>query len=143
MSPLGALSPDAQTFNWLLESFTSGTAGVVEAVAVSSDGLLMAMSATKDRANAERLSAVVSGLASLAGGAANWYTLGGLNRVVVDMTEGYLLITSISRGSLLGVIATRAANLGTIAYEMTLFANRAGAALSPRLIVELKNSVLS
>jgi predicted regulator of Ras-like GTPase activity (Roadblock/LC7/MglB family) len=63
--------------------------------------------------------------------------------VVVDMTEGYLLITSISRGSLLGVIATRAANLGTIAYEMTLFANRAGAALSPRLIVELKNSVLS
>ena len=62
------LSPEAKTFNWLLDSFTSNTAGVVEAIAVSSDGLLMAMSAIKDRANAERLAAVVSGMTSLAGG---------------------------------------------------------------------------
>src|ERR687890_178323 len=63
------LSAEAKTFNWLLDTFTSGTAGVHEAIAVSSDGLLMAMSAIKDRANAERLAAVVSGLASRAGGA--------------------------------------------------------------------------
>jgi predicted regulator of Ras-like GTPase activity (Roadblock/LC7/MglB family) len=137
------LSPEAKTFNWLLDSFTSSTAGVLEAIAVSSDGLLMAMSAIKDRANAERLAAVVSGMTSLAGGAANWYSLGGLNRVIVDMAEGYLLVTSISAGSVLGVIATRQANLGTVAYEMTLFASRAGGALTPRLIAELKNSVQS
>ena len=63
------LSAEAKTFNWLLDSFTSGTAGVIEAIAVSSDGLLMAMSAIKDRPNAERLAAVVSGLTSLSGGA--------------------------------------------------------------------------
>jgi predicted regulator of Ras-like GTPase activity (Roadblock/LC7/MglB family) len=137
----GELSPEARTFNWLLDSFTSGTAGVLEAIAVSSDGLLMAMSAIKDRSNAERLAAVVSGLTSLAGGAANWYSLGGLNRVIVDMTEGYLLVSSISSGSVLGVVAERSANLGTLAYEMTLFAGRAGGALTPRLIIELKNSV--
>jgi predicted regulator of Ras-like GTPase activity (Roadblock/LC7/MglB family) len=137
------LSQEARTFNWLLDSFTSGTAGVLEAIAVSSDGLLMAMSAIRDRSNAERLAAVVSGLTSLAGGAANWYSLGGLNRVVVDMTDGYLLVSSISSGSVLGVVADRTANLGTVAYEMTLFAGRAGAALTPRLIVELKNSVQS
>src|ERR1041384_2796952 len=91
------LSPEAHTFNWLLDAFTSSTAGVVEAIAVSSDGLLMAMSAVKDRSNAERLAAVVSGMTSLAGGAASWYALGGLNRVIVDMTEGYLLIALISR----------------------------------------------
>src|SRR6476619_2965352 len=95
------LSAEAKTFNWLLDSFTSGTAGVLEAIAVSSDGLLMAMSAIKDRSNAERLAAVVSGMTSLAGGAANWYALGALNRVVVDMADGYLLITSISSGSVL------------------------------------------
>ena len=139
--PATQLSPEAQTFNWLLDSFTSGTAGVLEAVAVSSDGLLMAMSATRDRANAERLAAVVSGITSLSGGAAHWYSLGGLNRVIVDMAGGYLLITSISAGSVLGVIADRSANLGAVAYEMTLFASRAGGALSPRLIVELKNAV--
>src|SRR4051794_41902440 len=66
------LSAEAKTFNWLLDSFTSGTAGVIEAVAVSSDGLLMATSASKDRPNAERLAAVVAGLTSLAGGAASW-----------------------------------------------------------------------
>lgn len=143
--PAGAadLSPEARTFNWLLDSFTENTAGVLEAIAVSSDGLLMAMSAIKDRSNAERLAAVVSGMTSLAGGAANWYSLGGLNRVIVDMTDGYLLVSSISAGSVLGVVADRSANLGTVGYEMTLFANRAGGALTPRLIVELKNSVQS
>uniref|UniRef100_UPI0027412F22 roadblock/LC7 domain-containing protein n=1 Tax=Actinoplanes sp. RD1 TaxID=3064538 RepID=UPI0027412F22 len=90
------LSQEAKTFNWLLDSFTSGTAGVREAIAVSSDGLLMAMSAIKDRPNAERLAAVVSGLTSLAGGAANWYSLGSLNRVIIDMADGYLLVTAIS-----------------------------------------------
>jgi predicted regulator of Ras-like GTPase activity (Roadblock/LC7/MglB family) len=138
-----ALSAEAKTFNWLLDSFTTNTAGVHEAVAVSSDGLLMALSATKDKANAERLAAIVSGMTSLAGGAAQWYSLGGLNRVIVDMAEGYLLITSISNGSVLGVIADRSANLGTVAYEMTLFVNRAGGALSPKIIAELKNSVQS
>ena len=44
------MSTEVQTFNWLLDSFTSGTAGVVEAIAVSSDGLLMATSASKERA---------------------------------------------------------------------------------------------
>ena len=137
------LSPEAYNFNWLLDTFTSSTAGVVEAIAVSSDGLLMAMSAVTDRANAERLAAVVSGMTSLAGGAANTYSLGGLNRVIVDMADGYLLITSISSGSVLGVIADRSANLGTVAYEMTLFATRAGSTLTPKLIIELKNAVQS
>ena len=137
------LSEEAKTFNWLLDSFTSSTAGVKEAIAVSSDGLLMAVSAIDDRANAERLAAVVSGLTSLAGGVANWYSLGDLNRVIVDMADGYLLITAISAGSVLGVIADRSANLGTVAYEMTLFASRAGSALAPQLIVELKNAVQS
>jgi uncharacterized protein len=137
------LSQEAKTFNWLLDSFTSGTAGVLESIAVSSDGLLMAMSSIKDRANAERLAAVVSGLTSLAGGASTWYQMGAINRVIIDMAEGYLLVTAISSGSVLGVMADRTANLSTLAYEMTLFANRAGAALTPRLIVELKNAVES
>jgi uncharacterized protein len=140
---MAELSQEAKTFNWLLDSFAANTAGVKEAIAVSSDGLLMAMSKVDDRSNAERLAAVVSGMTSLAGGAAGWYSLGVLNRVIVDMSEGYLLVSSISSGSVLGVVASQSADLSTVAYEMTLFAGRAGAALTPRLIVELKNSVQS
>ncbi|GAA0914653.1 roadblock/LC7 domain-containing protein [Virgisporangium ochraceum] len=141
MSVMQNLSAEAKTFNWLLDNFTQNTVGVVEAVAVSSDGLPIAMSAIKDRANADRLAAVVSGMTSLAGGAAHMYNMGDLNRVIVDLTRGYLLVTAISIGSVMGVIASRNANLGNVAYEMTLFANRAGAALTPQLIIELKNSV--
>lgn len=137
----GQLSAEATTFNWLLDTFTASTAGVLEAIAVSSDGLPMAMSAVKDRANADRLAAVVSGMTSLAGGVAHCYSLGILNRVIIDLSEGYLLVTSISAGSMLGVVASRSANIGTVAYEMTLFASRAGGALTPALIAELKNAV--
>jgi predicted regulator of Ras-like GTPase activity (Roadblock/LC7/MglB family) len=140
---ISELSQEAKTFNWLLDSFAANTAGVREAIAVSTDGLLMAMSKVDDRSNAERLAAVVSGMTSLAGGAAAWYSLGVLNRVIVDMSDGYLLVSSISSGSVLGVVASQSADLATVAYEMTLFAGRAGAALTPRLIVELKNSVQS
>jgi predicted regulator of Ras-like GTPase activity (Roadblock/LC7/MglB family) len=135
------LSPEAKSFNWLLDSFTADTSGVVEAIAVSSDGLLIAMSAIKDHANAERLAAVVSGLTSLAGGASSWYGLGPINRVIIDMADGFLLAAGISSGSVLGVVADRSANLSTLGYEMTLFANRAGRALTPRLIIELQNAV--
>jgi len=135
------LSAEAQNFNWLLGKFAAETAGVLEAIAVSSDGLLMAMSAGQERAGADRLAAITSGITSLAGGAARAYQLGALNKVIVDMAHGYLLVSSISSGSVLGVIAAKTANLGNIAYEMTLFATRAGAALTPQLINELKNSL--
>ena len=43
--------PDtAQRFNWLITNFVRGTAGVRDAVAVSSDGMLIATSAGLARA---------------------------------------------------------------------------------------------
>jgi hypothetical protein len=134
-------SAEAKTFNWLLGSFAKRTTSVQEAIVVSSDGLLMARSSQRARSDSDRLAAVVSGLASLSAGAAGWYRLGALNRVIIDLTDGYLVVTSISRGSVLGVIAGKSANLATVAYEMTLFGTRAGAALTPGLIAELKGAV--
>ena len=135
------LSAEAQNFNWLLGKFATETAGVLEAIAVSSDGLLLGLSAGPERSGADRLAAITSGITSLAGGAARAYQLGELNKVIVDMAHGYLLVSAISSGSVLGVIAAKTANLGNIAYEMTLFSTRAGAALTPQLINELKNSL--
>lgn len=135
------LSAQARDFNWLLNRFAQETAGVVDVIAVSSDGLLMAVSGGADRATSDRLSAIVSGISSLAAGAGASHRLGSLNKVIVDMEGGYLLVMAISIGALLGVVASKSASLGTIAYEMTLFANRSSAILTPQLIVELKNSV--
>ncbi|WP_407916404.1 roadblock/LC7 domain-containing protein [Kitasatospora sp. NE20-6] len=128
-------------FNWLLGRFAQQTAGVRDAIAVSSDGLMIAICRPGERAEADRLSAIVAGMTSLAHGAAGGYGLGSLNKVIVDMADGYLLISAIGSGSVLGVIASKEANLGNVAYEMTLFANRAGAVLTPQLIHELKTHV--
>ncbi len=135
------LSSEAQQFNWLLSQFVGNTPEVIDAIAVSSDGLLVAMSNKLDRASADRLAAITSAIISLAHGGGGGYSLGTPQKVIIDLDGGYLLVSSISLGSTLGVLATRAANLGNLAYEMAVFANRAGEVLSPQLIEELKVSV--
>jgi hypothetical protein len=145
-TPAGDTAPDdlraaAADFTWLLNRFATETAGVVDAIAVSSDGLLIAVAQLRERAHSERLAAIVSGLTSLAAGASGNYGLGALNKVIIDLEGGHVLVSAIGSGAVLGVVADKEAKLGNIAYEMTLFANRAGAALSPQLVLELKNTV--
>lgn len=139
--PAYQISTEAQQFNWLLDKFAKETAGVSEAIAVSSDGLLIAMSSTLDMPDAERLAAITSAITSLAGGASRVYQLGAPNKVIIDLDRGYMLVSAIGAGSSLGVLARREASLGDLAYEMALFANRAGAVLTPGLINELKSTV--
>ena len=131
----------ADKFAWTVSRFAAETAGVADAIAVSSDGLLIAVSRPDDRASSERLAAIVSGLTSLAGGASGHYGLGPLRKVIIDMEDGQLVVTSIGSGCVLGVVTTKDAKLGNVAYEMTLFGKRVGEVLNPQLIMELKNTV--
>jgi predicted regulator of Ras-like GTPase activity (Roadblock/LC7/MglB family) len=136
-----SLSSEARQFNWLLSQFATNTSEVRDAIAVSSDGLLIATSHELDRSNADRLAAITAAIISLANGAARVYDMGAPNKVIIDLDGGYLLVSAISSGASLGVLASRSANLGNLAYEMAVFANRAGAVISPQLIEELKVSV--
>jgi predicted regulator of Ras-like GTPase activity (Roadblock/LC7/MglB family) len=103
------LSDEARNFNWLLNSFVDQTAGVTDAVAVSSDGLLMAASSSLDRASAEQLAAIISGFVSLGHGASRCFDFAGLEQIIVAMRQGFLFVSSISDGSCLGVVATATA----------------------------------
>ncbi len=141
MTDAPSLQSEAADFTWLLAKFAQDTAGVLDAITVSSDGLLMAVAGSTDRSSSDRLSAIVSGIASLAAGAGASYGLGALNKVIVDTQGGYLLVMAMSAGALLGVVAERGASLGTVAYEMALFVNRTDGKLSPQLVNELKNTV--
>ncbi|WP_436492537.1 roadblock/LC7 domain-containing protein [Actinokineospora sp. HUAS TT18] len=139
--PAPTISVDAQNFNWLVSRFTQNTAGAIGAIAVSADGLLIAVSADLQRANADRLAAISSAMLGLANGVSDSHPLGAPDKVIIELERGYLLVCTISIGCSLGVLATKQASLGTIAYEMAMFANRASAVLTPQLIEELKNSV--
>jgi predicted regulator of Ras-like GTPase activity (Roadblock/LC7/MglB family) len=135
------LQPSAASVNWLLQNFATNTLGVDAAIGVSSDGLLMALSAAIDRSTADRFAAIVAGLKSLADGAARVLDRGRLAQVVVEMAGGYLVVAQISDGSALGVLTAPKCDLGLVAYEMTLLVERVGACLTPEIINELKNSL--
>jgi predicted regulator of Ras-like GTPase activity (Roadblock/LC7/MglB family) len=138
-----ALADEVRTFSWLLNGFVEKTAGVSDAVAVSSDGLLMAMSSTLNRASAEQLAAIISGMVSLGNGASSCFGFDGLEQVIVTMRRGFLFVSSISDGSCLGVVASRACDIGLVGYQTTLLVERAGSVLTPDLVAELKQEMLA
>jgi hypothetical protein len=137
------LSDGVRSFNWLLNGFVEKTAGVTDAVAVSSDGLLMAMSSSLDRASAEQLAAIISGIVSLGNGASVCFGFDGLEQVIVSMRRGFLFVSAISDGSCLGVVTARGCDIGLVGYQTTLLVERAGTVLSPELVAELKQEMLA
>lgn len=134
---------DARGFSWLLSSFVEQTAGVTDAVAVSSDGLLMAMSSSLGRAAAEQVAAIISGLVSLGHGASSCFGFDGFEQMIVAMRRGLLLVSAISDGSCVGVVAKKGCDIGLVGYQMTLLVERAGAVLTPALVAELKHEMLA
>ena len=123
----------AQDLNWLVTDFVGRVPDVAHAVIVSSDGLVVAVSAGFPENRAERLAAVTSGLASLAQGAASIFEAGGVNQTVVEMDAGVLVVMTISHGASLAVLAGPDGKMGLIAYEMTLLVERAGRMITPAI----------
>ena len=133
------LSAEAKTFNWLLDSFTSGTAGVIEAIAVSSDGLLMAMSDNLDRTGGDQMAAIVSGMSSLTRGAARQLRAGEVRQSIVEMDTIFLFSMQVNDGSVLAVVADAQCDVGLIGYEMALLVSRTEATLTPQLVSEMRS----
>jgi hypothetical protein len=136
------VADDSREFSWMLANFVDQTAGVQGAVAVSSDGLLMSMSSTLSRSAAEPVAAIISGLTSLGQGAAAALGYQGLERIIVAMGGGFLLVASVSDGSCVGVVAKAGCDIGAVGYQMTLLVERAGHILTPALVTELRQQVL-
>ena len=122
---------DGRQLDWLLVDFVRSTAGTRHAIVVSADGLRLAASQGIDAALGDQLSAVTSGLLSLAMGVARSFGAGPVRQTIIEMAGGYLFVTSISQGSMLAVFAERTCDMGMIGYEMTLLAARVGYMLTP------------
>lgn len=115
-----------RTLDWLVSNFVREVPGVSHAVLVTADGLLMAASAQLPVDRAEQLAAVTSGLASLSHGAANLFDGGTVLQSVVEMQNGYLLLMSVGDGSILATLASTAAKIGQVGYEMAVLVDRVG-----------------
>jgi uncharacterized protein len=140
---MAQLSQGSVNINWMLSNFVETTAGVEQAIAVSSDGLLMAISSNLERSSADKMAAVVTGMRSLSDGAARVLNKGGLNQVIVEMAGAYLFVSAISGGSAIGVVSSRNCDLGLVGYEITVLVSRFATQLTPELIAEMKNALVT
>lgn len=131
-------SKAARDFNWLISGFTERVAGVVHAVVVSSDGLLVAASDRLPRDSADQLAAVTSSLVSVIKSAARIFDGDDVRQTVVEMGRGYLLVMSIRDGSILATLAASEADVGVVGYEMAKLAKQAGEVLTPAFRAELQ-----
>ena len=135
---MAQLSNEAQNVNWLVSNFVRRVPGIAHAIVVSCDGLLMAVSERLDRARADQLAAVASGLASLTQGASRCFGGGMVNQTVVEMEKGFLLVMSVGDGSALAVLAAPSADIGLVGYEMALLVAQCAEVLTPALRAELQ-----
>lgn len=138
---IGTGSTPGTDLNWLVDDLTRRVMGVAHAVVVSSDGLPLVRSSALPPEASDQISAIASGLSSLTVGAAQLLDGGEVTQTIVEMGRGFLFVSSISDGSLLAVIATAAADLGQVGYEIAVLVERVGPALTPELRRELSGSV--
>ena len=119
--------------SWLLTNLIERVPAIAHAIVVSSDGLPLACSQGFPPDRADQLSAITSGLTSLTQGASRMFEGGSVTQTVVEMRRGLLIVVSIGDGSTLTVLAATDCDMGLVAYEMTMLADRAGRALTPKM----------
>jgi predicted regulator of Ras-like GTPase activity (Roadblock/LC7/MglB family) len=134
MSPLGP----SENMSWLLNNLVKKVPEVTYAIALSSDGLLLATSVGMDRATADQLAAVASGFNSLARGAGRFFGGGSVRQTIVEMEQGFLFVTAVGDGACLAILSSPGADIGLIAYEMALLVTRVGEFLTPELRAEMQ-----
>lgn len=118
-------APRARDLNGLLTGFASRVPGVLHAVVVAADGVPVAASAGIQPGQLEQLSAITSGLISLARAAAGLSGDDAVSQALVTMKLAVLVVVAIDDGSALAVLTAAAADLDLVAYEMTFLAEQA------------------
>lgn len=111
---------------WLLDDLTKRVEHVRHALVLSNDGLVTGASSDLEREDAEHLAAVSSGLHSLAKGSGRHFHAGNVRQTMIEFDDAVLFVTAAGDGSCLCVLSSAQADIGQVAYEMTLLVNRVG-----------------
>ncbi len=111
-------STTAGDLTWLLQDLVNRVRHVRHAVLLSADGLRVASSEDLPRETAEHVSAIASGLQSLARGVGTSFELDRLRQTVLEFEGGYFFLTAAGHGTCLAVISGPETDMGVVAYEM-------------------------
>lgn len=116
----------SKELDWLLDDLTKRITYIRHALVLSNDGLVTGASEGLAREDAEHLAAVSSGLHSLAKGSGHHFRAGRVRQTMVEFDDAVLFVTAAGDGSCLCVLSEGDADIGQVAYEMTLLVNRVG-----------------
>ncbi|MEU1813385.1 roadblock/LC7 domain-containing protein [Micromonospora aurantiaca (nom. illeg.)] len=112
---------------FLLDDLVSRVKQAEHAVVLSVDGLLLAASADLSRDDGEHLAAIACGIQSLAKGAGQRFSSGAaVRQTIIELESSFLFVMVAGHGACLAVLATDGADVGLVAYEMTMLVGRAG-----------------
>lgn len=104
---------------WLMRGLVERVPHTRSAVLLSSDGLATAAYGLSPD-NVDHLSAIASGLFSIArSAAARFGGSDGVRQVVAELDDTLLFVSSAGFGSVLTVLADREADAGVLGYEMS------------------------
>ncbi|MEV5721124.1 roadblock/LC7 domain-containing protein [Amycolatopsis mediterranei] len=120
----------ATSLDWLLDDFVRRLADAQRAVVLTADGLLLGRSSALSKEEGEHLSAMASAFQSLARGVGRQFTMGQVHQTVVELDEGFLVITEAGDGAGLALLASLDADMGMVAYEMNVIVHQVGRYLS-------------
>ncbi|MEU6350396.1 roadblock/LC7 domain-containing protein [Streptomyces sp. NPDC047072] len=115
---------------WLLDNLIDRIPETLHAIVLSEDGLLVGGSRALERADAEQLAAIASGVHSLAQGTSRHFGGGRVQQTVIEMDDLFLFVTTAGDGARLAVLATSVVDVGSVGYEMTMLVRQVGQFLS-------------
>lgn len=124
--------PIAVDLTWLVQDLVDRVADVQHAVVLSADGLRVASSKDIQRDAADRVSAIASGLQSLARGINTHFQIGNLRQTALEYDDGYVFVIAAGHGTCLAVISGPETDMGLVAYEMEMMVQRAAEHLATR-----------
>jgi len=111
---------------WLLDDMVQRVAGIQQAAVVSTDGLVIERSSQLTKDASDHLAAMACALQSLAKGVGHQFTKGRLRQLVVDLEQGFLLVTTAGENACLAVLTAAGVDLGLVAYEMNRIVQQVG-----------------
>ncbi|MCP2323559.1 hypothetical protein HDA40_002066 [Hamadaea flava] len=120
-------------FSDVLTQLTAKVPKIAHAVAMSSDGLVLARTPRLSQDRAETLCAAVSGEVSLARSTAKFLEAGDHVYSMLVMDLGVLVVQPTPDGSALAALAPELADAADLAYALADLAQRIGQQLSPGL----------
>lgn len=124
-----AANPEVQK---ILDHHIEKIAGVRSAVVLSDEGTHMYWTGM-DAPDAERRAPMAAALSHLAGRYATEEGGGVVRRALVEMEDGFVMVSRVGRLAHLALGIVAEANLGTIAFEVTLLTKRLAHVLDAEL----------